>query len=309
MLSSVRKHQSAAMAGLAFVVAGLAAVAAAMGVFARGDGSFDTVTSARGVTYDMATTGVYAYNSRQVVAEGVGWDIFTLFFVVPAMLVAAYFVVRGSLRARLFALGLFGYFLYQYLEYAMTWAFGPLFPLFIVLVALSLSGLVWLGASVADDRVTERFSGEFPRRLFIGLSVTMAALLTIMWTGRISTGLGGDLVGAGLEGETTLVVQALDLGLVVPTALFSAYLVWRRSTAGYALAAVYAITALAMSTAIVAMLISASVFTGELALPPIVVFGLFVAGMAVAAVRIYEGFESHARAQARPAAATHAAHA
>lgn len=61
-----------ALAALAGGVALLAAVAAALGVFARGDGSFVTVTSARGEVYEMATTGVYANNALQVVAEGVG---------------------------------------------------------------------------------------------------------------------------------------------------------------------------------------------------------------------------------------------
>ena len=41
------------------------------------DGALATVTSARGETYDVATTGVYANNAMQLVAEGVGWDVFT----------------------------------------------------------------------------------------------------------------------------------------------------------------------------------------------------------------------------------------
>ena len=301
----VSKMQLLAMAALAGAVAGLAALAAGLGVFARGDGAFETVTSVRGVTYEMATNGVYAYNSRQVVAEGVGWDVFTLFVAVPAMLVAAVLVARGSFRARLVALGLFGYFVYQYLEYAMTWALGPLFPLFILLFALSGVGIIWFAADVVRAGVADRFATEFPRRAFASLNVAMALLLTVMWIGRISAGLNGDLVGAGLHGETTMVVQALDLGLVVPTALLAAFLVWRRSPAGYPLAAVYSVTALAMSSAIVAMLISASVINNDLQLPPIVIFGTFVALSGLVARRIYravvETEEGGLRSMGRPA--------
>jgi hypothetical protein len=271
----------------------LAGVASALGVFARGDGSFKTVTSVRGVTYEMASSGVYAYNSQQVVAEGVGWDVFTLVVAVPAMLFAAILVARGSMRGRLFALGLFGYFFYQYLEYAMTWAFGPLFLLFVLIFAASLGGLVWLGVNVAREGVTSRFATTFPRRAFALVNVILSALLTVMWLGRIATGLGGDLEGAGLFGETTLVVQALDLGLVVPTALFISYLAWRRSEAGYALAAVYVVTAIAMAAAIVSMMISASVVQGELQLPPIVIFGVFMALEAIIGLRIYRGIDEH----------------
>ena len=196
-------HNHRAMAAFAVTVALSAAVAAALGVFARGDGSYETVTSVRGVTYAMATSGVYAFNAQRIVAEGVGWDVFTLFVAVPVMLAAAGLVAGGSFRGRLLALGLFGYFFYQYLEYAMTWAFGPLFPLFIAIFGASLVGLVWFGASVADDGIADRFGEEFPGRPFAVASVLMAVLLVVMWTGRIAAGLAGDLAAAGLHGETT----------------------------------------------------------------------------------------------------------
>ena len=156
-------HNHRAMAAFAVVVALLAAVAAGLGVFARGDGSYETVTSVRGVTYAMTTDGVYAYNAQRLVSEGVGWDVFTLFVAVPLMLAAAGFVAGGSFRGRLFALGLFGYFFYQYLEYAMTWAFGPLFPLFILIFGTSLVGLVWFGANVAGDGIPDRLRRGLPR--------------------------------------------------------------------------------------------------------------------------------------------------
>ena len=72
--------------GMVALGAAVAGLASGLGVFARGDGSFQIVTSVRGVTYEMATNGVYAFNSRQLVAEGIGWDVFTLFVAVPATL-------------------------------------------------------------------------------------------------------------------------------------------------------------------------------------------------------------------------------
>ena len=280
-------HNHRAMAAFAVVVALLAAVAAALGVFARGDGPYETVTSVRGVTYAMATSGVYAYNAQRIVSEGIGWDVFTLFVAVPADVRSGGLRRRGSFRGRLFALGLFGYFFYQYLEYAMTWAFGPLFPLFILIFGASLVGLVWFGANVAGDGIADRFGEDFPGRPFAVVSILMAVLLVVMWTGRIAAGLAGDLETAGLQGETTLVVQALDLGFVVPTALLIAALAWRRTAIGHALASVFVVTSIAMSAAIVAMLGSAGVVEGSFELPPILIFGAFLAVMLVLAVRMY----------------------
>lgn len=268
-------------------VAALAAVAAGLGVFARGDGTFETVTSVRGVTYEMATSGVYANNAQRMVAEGVGWDLFTLFVAVPAMVAAVPFVARGSFRGRLFALGLLAYFFYQYLEYAVTWAFGPLFPLFIATYAASLAGLVWIGVGIAREGVVGRFDGSFPARPFAVLSVTMAVLLTLMWAQRIALGLGGDLAAAGLQGETTLVVQALDLGLVVPAALFIGVLAWRRSAASRALAAVYTVGSVAMAAAILGMVISAGVVEGAFEIVPIAIFAAYVAAGTVIGLGIY----------------------
>ena len=105
---------------------------------------------------------MYAYNAERVVAEGVGWDIFTLFVVVPGLFVAAWLVARGSLRGRLFALGLLAYTFYQYLMYAMTWALGPLFPLWIALYAASLAGIVWIVVDVSVSELAARVTRSLP---------------------------------------------------------------------------------------------------------------------------------------------------
>jgi hypothetical protein len=115
----------------------------------------------------------------------------------------------------------------------------------------------------------------------------MAALLVVMWSARIGAGLGGDLATAGLQGETTLVVQALDLGLVVPTALLIAALAWRRTAVGRVLASVYVVTSVAMSAAIVSMLVSAGVVEAAFELPPIAIFGTSLVAMLVLALRMY----------------------
>jgi len=280
------------MAAYGLFVAALAGIASFIGVFDRGDGAFVSVTSSRGIVYDMATNGVYAYNAKQVVAEGVGWDVFTLFVVVPATVATMWFVARGSFRAQLVALGLFGYYLYEYLEYAVTWAFGPVFLMFVGIYALSLIGTVWFSVSVARDGIHGRFAADFPRRAFVALNVVMSLLLALMWLGRIAAGLSGDLKTAGLVGETTLTVQALDLGLVVPVALLAAFLVWRRSEIGYTLAAAYIVTSLAMSAAIVSMMVSASIVNNDPQVAPVVIFGVLALASALIALRIYRGIRN-----------------
>jgi hypothetical protein len=89
-------RSTTATAALAAGVAAAAAVASAVGVIGRGDRAVETVTSVRGETYDMLTSGVYAYNAERVVAEGVGWDLFTLLVAVPVTLAAAWLISTSS---------------------------------------------------------------------------------------------------------------------------------------------------------------------------------------------------------------------
>jgi hypothetical protein len=270
------------VAALAATVALLAGIASALGVFARGDGTFETVTSARGEIYEVAATGVYAGNARQVVAEGVGWDVFTLLVAVPLLLIGAVLVARGSFRGALLVAGMLGYFVYMYLEYAVTWVFGPLFSLFVAILAGSLVGLIGVGSVLAADGAVNRFGEGYPRRSWAGLSIGMALLLSVLWVGRIVDGLSAPI--PVLHGETTMTVQALDLGLVVPVAVTLGVLVLRRNAAGMLAAAAFAVTYVAMSAAIASMMVSTWIVTGDLAssLPPIVLFsGASVAGLAV----------------------------
>jgi hypothetical protein len=275
------------MVALCLTVALLAGIAATVGVFFRGDGTTATVESVRGEQYEMIATGVYAFNSQRLVSEGVGWDIFTLFVIVPALITALPFLVRGSLRARLFVLGLLAYLFYQYFMYALAWAFGPLFLLFIVIYVAGLAALTWILSTIKVGALNGQFSERFPRRGMAVLSIGLALVLAVMWLDRIAAGLRGELGEAMLLGQTTLVVQALDLGLIVPLAAFTGIMAWKRCPVGYLLSSVLVVKAVAMAAAICAMLISVWVTEGKLDVGPLVLFAGTMAAAAWIGVRMY----------------------
>lgn len=275
-------------------VAAMAGLAAILGVFARGSGEVETVTSAIGETYEMAISGVYANNAQRVVAEGVGWDIVTLVLAVPALLVTAWFVRQGSFRGRLFATGLLGYFFYAYLEYSVTWAFGPLFLLFVAIYAASFLGILGMIWSLATSGTGERLAEPFPRLGWAVLNLAMSGLLTASWLGRIRLALN-DEPGI-LLGETTLTVQALDLGLMVPISVIAAVLVLRRVEVGHLLAAAFGVTYLAMTVAITAMLLSAWAVEGTLEVAPVAIFGLAALSSLALVVLTYRAPTRAARA-------------
>ncbi len=282
------KTRNLLLAGYCLLIAALAGVAAAIGIFLRGSGASASATSIRGEQYRYATDGVYAFNAVRVVAEGVGWDAVTLFLAVPVIAVAAVFVARGSLRGRLVALGILGYFAYQYLMYAVFWALGPLYPLFVLLYPLSLVGIAWIWSTIDAAALVDGSAKGFPRRSLVAFGFVAAALLLAMWIPRITTGLAGDVAGAGLLGTPTLTVQAFDLGLVVPLALATSILVWLRRPAGHLLAALFSVKAVTMAGAILAMLVSAALVEGKLEVVPFAIFALvtvFAGWLAVGVLR------------------------
>lgn len=272
-----------AVAALTALTGVLVGVAAALGVLARGDGTFTQVISSRGEVYAVAANGVYAGSGRQLVGEGIGWDLFTLVVAVPMLFVGAALVARGSYRGAILAGGVLGYVTYMYLEYSVTWAFGPLFPLFVSITALSLITLAGVGSVVAAAGVRGRFAVGFPYRAWAALSIGMATVLTVLWSRRIADALAAPV--PELHGETTMTVQALDLGLVVPVSIVLAIAALRRA----ALPAVtaFAVTFVTISAAIVSMVVSAWVMTGIPAIEPIVVFGLATAAGAALAIRMF----------------------
>jgi len=272
------------------LVGGLVAIASASGVFLRGDLATTPFTTVRGDVVDTLVAGAYRFNGKAVAAEGVGWDIVTLFLVVPALLLILPSVRRRSLRATLIAMGILAYFLYQYFEYAVFLAYGPMFPVYVGIVALSVSALGLLLGEVDIEALPSRFSGRFPRRAAIGFGIYMAVLLLGLWLPVIARTWGETQVPQ-LEGGTTFVIQAFDLGILVPLGIFTAATVYRRLPVGFLLSSIVMVKGMAMGAGIAAMLIVEAAATGEVQVVPIGIFALTSVVSAAIAWRLYASIE------------------
>jgi hypothetical protein len=270
------------LAILVVAIAMLVAIASAAGILLRGPLATEPWTTVRGEQLDIVTDGVYAWNSLPVVSEGIGWDVVSLILAAPALLLAAIGIARGSLRSTLVGLGLLVYVLYQYAMYAMFWAIGPLYPLHLGLIILSVSALAILVTGLDPQRVSARVDDRFPRRAVTGLGVFMVVVLCGLWLPTIWRVVVEGQVQDLLNGGVTLVVPAFDLGFLVPLGAFTAITAWRRSPMGYVLATTVVVKAVAMATAIVAMLAVEWGTTGVAAVFPMALFG----GTALAALAI-----------------------
>lgn len=274
------------LVGLVAFAGVLAGISSAAGIFLRGDLATRTFTTVRGDVVETLTGGIYRFNGESIAAEGVGWDLVTLVAVVPALFLALPGVRRASTRAILFAIGVLAYFLYQYAEYAMTLAYGPLFLVYVVTFATSLSAIALLVSELDLVELAARTDGTFPRRGVTGFGVFMAVLLAGMWLPLIAATAGADQVPQ-LNGGTTLVVQAFDLGFLVPLGIFTAVTVWRRLAVGYVLAAIVVVKGAAMGAAIAAMLIVEALVTSVVQIVPIMLFASVCAVSLALAWRVF----------------------
>jgi hypothetical protein len=274
------------LVALVAVAGALAAVASAAGVFLRGNLSTEVFTTARGERVNILTNGVYRFNGEAVAAEGIGWDIVTLLLVVPALFVVLPSLLRGSSRAVLFVTGLLAYFVYQYAEYSMFLAYGPLFLLYVATFATSLTGIALLVSRLDFTELVASMDERFPRRAVTAFGAFVVVLLIGMWLPLIGRSFD-QVVVPELNGATTLVVQAFDLGLLVPLGLFTAVTAWRRHPAGYILGAILAVKAAAMGAGIAAMLIVEAMVTGVVQLVPMALFATISLASVVLSARVF----------------------
>jgi len=195
-------------------------------------------TTVRGQEAVFQGSGLYRYDPVVVVREGVIWDVINLSIGLPLFAAAIVLALRNSLRGRLLLGGMLAYFFYVYLMYATMMAFNPLFLVYVAVFALSLVGFFLNMSRIDVAGLPARFSPRFPRSVFIVFSLALSVALLLLWIARIVPIMMSGQFPEELAGITTLETQALDLGLIVPLALCSAILLWRRSPWGYLLTSV-----------------------------------------------------------------------
>lgn len=213
----------------------LVLVATATGIFYRTPGSAIEYVTVRGEPAVFQGSGLYRYNPAWFVREGVVWDVINLVIGLPLFAIAIYLSQRNSLKGRLFLGGLLFYFFYVYIMAMAGYALNLMFLVYVAIFALSAVAFFVNLNGIDVALLPTQVSARFPRRLFIGFTVTMSTVLIFLWLGRIIPIMVNDRFPPDSTGLTTLVSQGIDLGIVVPLMLSTAILLWRRHPWGYLL--------------------------------------------------------------------------
>jgi hypothetical protein len=171
-----------------------------------------------------------------------GYDLVTLVFVVPALVLSQLQARRGSARAQLIWVGMLAYLVYTYAYYLLGTPFNDLFLLHAAVFSSSVFALVLTVCALDAAGIAGRFSTRTPRRIVGAVLALLAAALGGIWIyASIRFITTGELPAGSALVESDVVVQlglALDLTLLVPGYAVAAVLLWRRVAAGYVLATV-----------------------------------------------------------------------
>ncbi|WP_432666874.1 hypothetical protein R9X47_11010 [Wukongibacter baidiensis] len=231
----------------------LAVLSSTIGIFSKTEGDKFEFTTLRGETVPIQGSGLYRYDSVSMASQAIAQDIVTLVIGLPLMIIALVLFKNNKLKGKLLLAGTLGYFLYTYISYAFLAAYNKLFIVYVILFSLSLFSFIFTLQTIDIEGLSYRFPKKLPKKVIAGFSIFIGNTILLMWMGRIIPSLISNAVPVGLESYSTLVIQALDVGIIVPIAILSAVLLLRNRPWGYLLASVFLIKSVTLSAAVSAM--------------------------------------------------------
>lgn len=262
---------------LVILIAILSFIASAAGVFSgRGEiAEQHQFLSLLGENITLQGSGIYQNDSVSVAAQGIAQDVVTLVLGIPMLLISLVLARKGLLRGRLLLTGTIAYFLYAYISYSFLSMYNSLFLVYVMLMSASLFAFILCITSFDMEALKNSFGPKLPIKFIGGFQLFIAFMLFMMWMGRIAPSLIAGSIPIGLEHYNTLVIQAMDLGIIIPVAALSGIMIIRRKPLGYLLSSVVIIKGLTMLTAITAMLVGMINAGVEVSIVEMLVFPLF----------------------------------
>ncbi len=219
----------------------------------------------------------YASEAASFAIQGRAQDLVTVVWVLPLYGVALYHLRRGSLAARLAWLGMLLYFAYTYVLAAMGLAHNSLFLLYVATYSLSLALLIVGLTCMHLSDLPWRFSLRLPRRAIAVFMLLVGAALAGLWLMEIVRALAAGRLPSMLADTVTqsLVVQALDLGIIVPLSILGGIALWRGTGLGYLLTGLVLTKSITMGPALLSM--AAFLYAAGLPVaPPMIAFAALV---------------------------------
>ena len=135
--------------------------------------------------------------------------------------------------------------------------YNVLFLLYVTLLSLSFFALLVSLLSFDLNNLINKFSIKTPNKFLGGFLIANSVLIALLWLSIIVPPLiDGSIYPFALQHYTTLIVQGLDLGLLLPLAFISGLLFIKNRPVGYLAATTYIIFLSILMTALTAKIVA-----------------------------------------------------
>jgi len=182
-----------------------------------------------GSTVALADSSIYRGLTVAFLPQALAQDLANL-GIAPLLVVVAVLAIRGSLRGYLVWLGIVAFTLYNYFIYAFSVPFGPLFPIWVAVLSLSLFALI--GGVYAID--AEGTANRYVKRRTVTTSawvlLAVAGLFGLLWLSEDVPALLSGATPQSLQDMAlpTNPVHILDYVFFVPAAIITGIGLLRR---------------------------------------------------------------------------------
>lgn len=270
---------------MVYMIAGAATLATTAGILSSGGSGPFEHTTVRGATVTVRGIGVYRHMTTDVAVQGIAQDYVTLVLGVPALL-ALGLKRHRSARLTVARLGVLAYFFVTYLFYMLMGTYNELYLVYVLIGSLSLFAMGRIASSLNYRLLPDMLAPAAPIRVAGRFLMVNAVLIALLWLQLVVPPLlDGTIIPTAVEHYTTLVVQGMDLGYLLPLSFLSGVWLARREARGIALGTVYLVFLSLLMTALSAKLVGMAI-VGAPVMPAIVIIPVINLITIVFAVRM-----------------------
>jgi hypothetical protein len=271
------------------LIIALSTVSSVVGVLNYRTLNFEGFLTAGGEQVEMLSEGIYKYNVKSWVLSGMPWDIVRLVLGIPLLILSFVFYLKGSLKAAMIFIGILFSFFYQSLLWAIGWHFNALFLVYTFTFAFCLVSLLLAVFSFDLNRLKHAINKNFPVRLAAIFHFFLAGMLFFKCMGEILPILSSGVLKKQFTGYFNLFDQFMDIGIIIPLAIFVGVLLLKRNIYGFLFSSVGLILFLNIGLSVIAGQAILGVMTNTFSdqFPGIAIFSVFMLADIFILVKIF----------------------
>lgn len=192
-----------------------------------------------GSVVGLSVDGIYDSLTPVFLFQALAQDLINAVVVAPLIVLCAILALRGSYRAGLLCLGAVAFTVYNYVIYTFSIPFGPLFPLWVVVLGLSIFALIGGVVSINRESAVEHFAHSRAAVVAGWTLLVLAGLFGLLW---LSEDLPALLNGVRPQSVIDMAlptnpVHILDYVFFLPAAVWTGVGLLRRRAFAYPITA------------------------------------------------------------------------